>query len=451
MIWLTIIMITICTALPLFHVMNALGALREKDQYNFHKDTKNMKGISVLVPCYNEEVILSSTIQGVRDILKVYPHAEFIFINDGSSDRTLDVLTEELGNKISLKSFAKRLTYQLVLATYKSTRLPNTYIIDKNNGGKADSLNAGIDFASNDIIVTLDADTILEKNSLHVINSAFEDENVIAGGGLVNIIQGGQMSGKGLSLGIKYIVRFQIFEYLKGFMIYKTSLARSNALSVISGAFGIFRKSILLEVGGYRNTVGEDIDITMKFQKYVLDNKGKKILFLPHAICYTECPESWRDLFKQRVRWQKAFVDCLIIYFRVMLRSIFKRSVSFFFIVDAFIVGTLATSFTLVYLVYLLTLGYSEKSFFIIGLYLALSVTLNLISCLAALYIIKRHGMHIANGSRKHLVMTILGELFFFRFVFMFYVMVGSLLYFVNKEGWNKVQRTGNKYLEKAS
>jgi poly-beta-1,6-N-acetyl-D-glucosamine synthase len=451
MVLITIIVFTLCTILPLFHVFHAIGIIKDKNKYKDYDAVKNKKGISVLIPCYNEQDIIKSTIYGVEKILEYYPNAEFIFINDGSKDDTLNILIEELHLKIVNKEFDGKLNYKPIIGVYESTTMKNTYVINKVNGGKADSLNAGIDFASNDIIVTLDADTILEKDALHIINYAFEDKNVIAAGGLVNIIQGGQMGRGSLNLNLKYIVRFQIFEYLKGFMIYKASLARANALAIISGAFGVFRKNILIKVGGYRNTIGEDIDITMKFQKYILENKGKKILFLPNAICYTECPENWRDLYKQRIRWQKAFIDCVIKYFWVMLRTLFSRSVSFFFLIDAFLVGTIATALTLASLLYLLTIGYNENTKYVVILYIVCSIFLNLFYGIVALYVSIKCGLRISKKSRIRLIETIIGDLLFFRFVSMFYVVMGSILYFVKKDGWNKVQRTGNKYFERVS
>ncbi|MFS0784526.1 glycosyltransferase family 2 protein [Bacillus sp. 1P06AnD] len=438
----------VCSLFPIFHMVNAIGIVKE---YKHKKRDQNVnkQGISILIPCYNESDILASTIKGIKHSTGHYANSEFIFINDGSKDSTLSELMKQLHLKPYYRRLSGVLKYEVINGVYQSTLYNNVFVIDKVNGGKADALNAGIDFAHHKLVVTLDADTILDKNALHVINSEFQDENLIAAGGLVNILQGEQLESGVLNLKLRYIIRFQILEYLKGFMILKSSLSRLNAMCVISGAFGVFRKEVLLKVGGYRDTVGEDIDITMKLQQYIFNHKGKKMTFLPDAICYTECPSSWKDLFNQRVRWQKAFVDSFLIYFKPMIKSLFKRSISLFFIFDAFLVGTLSSSFTLLFLFYILTIGYSDKTFEILGIYFVLSLLLNLTYTLITIQISKKFGLVI--GSKKELIKTIIGELVFFRFVFMLFVMMGTILYFFNKDGWNKVKRSGNDYFENNS
>lgn len=125
------------------------------------------------------------------------------------------------------------------------------------------------------------------------------------------------------------LVRAQALDFMKAFYVNKVSLARFKALAVISGAFGIFTKKALLDVGGYRSTVGEDIDITLKMHKYMAKHKKSKVLLIRDAVCYTELPENWKDLFKQRVRWQKAFVDCLFHFGPFLLKTLFTKPVSF--------------------------------------------------------------------------------------------------------------------------
>ena len=247
------------------------------------------------------------------------------------------------------KKAAGRLTHKPVKAIYQSAIYPTIYVIDKENGGKADSLNAGIEVAEFETIITLDADSTLDVNSLQIINAAFT-KDVIAAGGMVHISQAFQGDYKNPQPKFKLsgLVKFQFLQYLSNFYLYKITQAKFKGLAIISGAFGVFQRSALFEVNGYRITVGEDMDITMRIQMLIKDKyPDKKILFIPEAVCFTEGPESFRDLFKQRIRWQKAFIDCIIIYGKSLLTK-FGIGITVFLVVDALILGTLTAFPTLI-------------------------------------------------------------------------------------------------------
>ncbi|WP_310877097.1 glycosyltransferase [Priestia megaterium] len=437
----------LCIVFPLFHIINALLLVGKKPFYMHDNKTKE-QGISILVPCYNEESILQTCISGMRNLK--YKNHEIIFINDGSSDETMRMLLDLLKlSPLDKNSIPySELPYMPVKEFYQSTIYSNVKVIDKVNGGKADALNAGIACSSNELIITLDADSVLDESSLSIINKAFTDESVISAGGNVHILQGTEFENRKLIPALrksKQIVRFQILEYLKGFYVLKASLARANALSIISGAFGVFRKEVLMEVGGYRRTIGEDIDITLKVQKYAMKHKGKKILFIPEAICYTEAPESWKDLYKQRIRWQKAFIDCFIIYFKTFMKTMFTNKVSFFFIFDSFLTGVLASYLTGFFVIATIVLfsGLTAKIFLI---YTVTSVFANLFYAIAALSVSSDYGHSYGKKDFLALTVTIILDLLVYRFINLLTAMIGSLAYFVNKHSWNKVSRTGRKY-----
>ena len=184
----------------------------------------------MIIPCYNENRILQTTLNGLRQV--DYQNKEVIFVNDGSNDNTFDVL-DQLLDLIPIEYDGELpLSHQPVRGYYQSRIDPNIYVIDKMNGGKADALNAGCNFAQHEIIVTLDADSILDQQALKEVNLAFYRDEVVAAGGMVHILQGKSMND--LQLNHKWLVRLQIFEYLKGFYIYKSSLALLNALAIIS-------------------------------------------------------------------------------------------------------------------------------------------------------------------------------------------------------------------------
>jgi poly-beta-1,6-N-acetyl-D-glucosamine synthase len=453
---ITFILFIMGILLPLFHLVNVLFALpsrryviRSKENY-LRKIPSSVKGISILIPCYNEQGILQTAVMGMRYIQ--YPDLEVIYVNDGSTDQTMEVLHSLLQLTPCDRGRSSPMPSMPVKGFYRSEKYPHVFVIDKVNGGKADSLNAAIAYATKELVITLDADSVLDKDALNVINRAFQDDDLIAAGGTVNILQGRGRSGDffRVSLRLKHIVRLQIIEYLKGFYIYRSSLSRLHALSIISGAFGVFKLSVLLDVGGFRQTIGEDIDITLRFQKYIAENKGKRMTFLPEAICYTECPENWRDLFRQRVRWQKAFIDCLIEFRGMLLRSVLTRPVSFFMIVDALLVGTGSTYLALLSFIYVALKPEVINEAYVVY-FIALPFMYNLFYNIFGVYVAALYGTSFPKWNKVRVVGTIILDLLFYRFIHMFFVAYGSVSYFFNKSEWSKVGRTGRKYeFEKA-
>ena len=253
------------TFFSLFHIICALKYKHEQ----FDKSLTE-KGFSIIVPCYNEAPILKYTIEGIMAIK--YTNCEIIFVNDGSMDDTLKVLMNELSlSKITPDNLT--ILTGKVIGIYQSDKYPNIYVIDKTNGGKADSLNVGFKLATKDLILTMDGDCILDENALNVMNHVFMDDSVIAAGGAVHVMQLFKLNKKP-----SLLILMQSLDFIKGFYIYKASLAYNNALAIISGAFGVFKKDVLYNVGGFRSGLGEDIDITLRFQQYAqANNKENRI------------------------------------------------------------------------------------------------------------------------------------------------------------------------------
>jgi poly-beta-1,6-N-acetyl-D-glucosamine synthase len=438
------LLLFICTLFPLVHLFHCLPLFRKSNE-NIQPHSITEKGISILIPCYNEQNIIETSITNMKSL--PYSNYEVIYINDGSSDETLLLLKKLLQLTPCHKVPVGKLSYKEIKMFYQSEIYPNIYVIDKVNGGKADSLNAGIEYASHDIVITLDADSILTDQSLPLINQVFEDKSVIAAGGMVHILQTKMMNHMNrLSLlTANMLVRAQMLDYLKAFYIMKTSLARFRALAIISGAFGIFSKQVLLEVGGYRSTLGEDIDITLKIQKYISKHKNYKIVFVPEAVCYTECPENWHDLFKQRVRWQKAFIDCLIHFRSFFLRTLFRKAVSFFFIFEGFLGGTVMAYVITGIVITDVVLGQHSFIYYIL-VYLGNVLLFGIVYDATAIFLCRYYGFKFCSKDRYRLFSTIIYDILVYRFATMFFVMYGTLAYFFNKHDWNKVARTGRKY-----
>lgn len=434
----------LCIVFPVLHLFHCLPWFREQNE-GLKQNLKIDKGISILVPCYNEQGIIETSIKSMKSLS--YSQFEVIYINDGSTDSTMILLNKFLKLRPCSKSPLKRLSHKKVEGFYQSELYPNIYVIDKLNGGKADSLNAGIEYSSQSIVVTLDADTILTNQALSVVNDTFEDEDVVAAGGMVHVLQ--TKTAKPLNrlslLHANMLIRVQTLDFLKAFYITKMSLSRFHALAIISGAFGIFKKQVLLDVGGYRSTIGEDIDITLRIHRHISKHKNKKIIFIPEAICYTELPETWKDLIKQRVRWQKAFIDCFIHFRSFFGKTLFTKSVSFFYIFESFLVGTIAP-YVMTGIVVLNGILNPPSSYVHYILFYFLYIFLFGIAYdLVAIGMGKYYGFSFQKKDASRLLFAIIFDIYVYRFVTMYIVLYGSISYFFNKK-WNKVARTGRNY-----
>lgn len=272
--------------------------------------------VSILVPAYNEELVISAS---VRSLLQLnYPEFEVIVINDGSRDGTLEVLKREFSLVPLPEAHRIQLRSRKVRAFYLSTKYPNLRVLDKENGGKADSLNAGINAARHALFCGVDADSILQRDSLRRVVQPFtEDERTIAAGGTVRIANGCEVSEGFLvrtGLPKSLLAQFQIIEYLRAFLFGRMGWSPLNAMLIISGAFGVFLKKTVVQVGGYRtDTVGEDMELVVRLHRFHrLHRKPYRITFVPDPICWTEAPETLRVLRSQRVRWQRGLCESLV-------------------------------------------------------------------------------------------------------------------------------------------
>ncbi len=271
--------------------------------------------ISILVPAYNEAATI---VASVRALLQLrYPQFEIIVINDGSTDETLDILIREFSLVAFPEVYRKRIETQQVNTIYVSTRHPNIRVIDKRNGGKADSLNAGINCARFPLFCGVDADSVLEPDSLYKVLQPFlDDPTMVACGGTVRIANGckvrdGFVEKVGLAKSTLGVI--QTIEYLRAFLFGRLGWSPLNALLIISGAFGVFRKEVVVSVGGYRtDTVGEDMELVVRIHRKMREQRRKyRIAFVPDPICWTEAPESLRVLGSQRRRWQRGLAESL--------------------------------------------------------------------------------------------------------------------------------------------
>lgn len=278
--------------------------------------------VSILVPAYNEE---KTIVESVRSFLGLrFPEFEVVVVSDGSKDRTVEKLREAYALVEEPLVFRKAIDSKPIRAIYRSLRYPNLVVVEKDNGGKADALNAGLNLARYPLFCAVDADSLLDGDALLRASRLFlEDETVLAVGGTIRPLNGASVRGgvvEALRLPGGFLERMQIVEYSRAFFSGRAGWSAMDALLIISGAFGLFRRQSVLGVGGYRtHTVGEDMELVVRLHRFARERKQPyRIIYTPDPICYTEVPTDWKTLRKQRNRWHRGLWEVLWMH-RAML------------------------------------------------------------------------------------------------------------------------------------
>ena len=298
---------------------------------------KMLPSVSIIAPAYNEE---KTIIESANSLLNLkYPEYELIIVNDGSKDNTLDVLINYFELTRVNYNFDYKLKTKQVRGIYLNPSIPKMIVVDKQNGGKADSLNAGINISSKEYFCGIDADSLLEEESLLKLASLTLDTGVetpALGGNIFPIngctVEQGQIKNK--SIPKNRIAKFQTIEYIRAFMAGRLGWAYIRSLLIISGAFGLFSKKRVIEAGGYltssgkyeRDTVGEDMELVVRISSFMKKQKKKhKICYCFNANCWTEVPEDLKTLRKQRYRWHKGLIDILFFHKKMMFNPKYGR------------------------------------------------------------------------------------------------------------------------------
>ena len=271
--------------------------------------------ISVIAPAYNEEATIEQSLRSL--LLLNYPKFEVVVVNDGSKDKTVQRMIDAFGLMQAPVVYQQPIQTQAVRALYRSLDNPDLVVIDKANGGKADAINAGINAARHPLVCVIDADSILEPEALLRAALPFvESPHTLATGGIIRIVNDCKVeSGRVTRIGMpaSWLARFQVVEYLRAFLSGRVAMSSLNALLIISGAFGLFRREAVIEVGGFRHdTIGEDMEIVARLHRRWRDTgRPYRIVFQPDPVCWTEAPESRKILASQRNRWQRGTCQVL--------------------------------------------------------------------------------------------------------------------------------------------
>lgn len=296
----------------------------------WRRSAANAPPIALLAPAYNEAPTIENS---TRSVLALdYPDFEVIVINDGSKDETLEVLKRAFALEACQRDGDVAIKHKRIKAVYRSADEPRLLVIDKENGGKADALNAGINMARAPIVCSMDADSILEPDALlRAVQPFVEDpETVVATGGTVRVangcvVDGGRVTEIGLAR--NYWALMQTIEYLRAFLLARLAWSRIGALTIVSGAFGLFRRSVLVEIGGYASeTVGEDMELVVRLHRHFRErNRKYRIAFVPEPVCWTEAPESYAILARQRARWQRGALETFARHSAMVLNPRYGR------------------------------------------------------------------------------------------------------------------------------
>ncbi|MCM4157550.1 glycosyl transferase family 2 [Gramella sp. AN32] len=307
-----------------------------KRKYNFQDEfpllqSSNLPKISILAPAYNEA---NNVVNNLKSLLTLnYPVYDIIIINDGSKDDTLLKLIENFDLEPTAFLGNPALETKKVRGIYNSKNLAfkNLKVIDKINGGKADSLNAGINYCDNELICCIDVDCILETDALLKLVKPFlhNKEKVIASGGVIRVANSCKVE-DGRIVEVKlpdsFLARAQVVEYFRAFLMGRMAWSRLDGLLLISGAFGIFDKKTAIEAGGYNTkTVGEDMELLVRMRRFMREKKIKYTVgFVPDPLCWTEVPDKWRILHRQRNRWTRGTVETLWIHRKMLFNPKYK-------------------------------------------------------------------------------------------------------------------------------
>jgi len=409
--------------------------------------------VSILAPAYNEG---KNVVDNVRSLMSLhYANLEIIIINDGSKDDTLEKLIENFQLKLVRFALDYKIPCNEIRGVYKSENkaFQKLIIIDKVNGGKADALNAGINIASNDLITSIDVDCILESDAILKMVKPFveeTDKKVIASGGVIRVANNCDVGIGKINMvrfPDKLLAGFQVLEYSRAFILGRMAWSKMNGLLLISGAFGMFNKELVIRVGGYdRSTVGEDMELVVRMRKYMHDNnQGNYVVsFIPDPLCWTEVPDSVKILGRQRNRWTRGTMDTLYIHKEMFFNPKYKRlgmlSYPYWFFFEW--LAPYVELIGLLYFALLVYLGMVNWVFFLTLLTLVYSFAFML-----TLFSIFFEEAAFNAYKRKTDILKMIGlallEPFIYHPLVVYWAIKGNISYFKGEKGWGKMERTG--------
>ena len=405
--------------------------------------------VSVIAPAFNEELTI---VESVRALLSLnYPEFEVIVINDGSPDSTLETLIQNFGLVPSDRKGIAAIAHNPLRGVYTTPDHPNLLVLDKENGRKADAVNAGLNFASMPLICVIDADSLIEADGLLRTTEPFlfDDGDLVAVGGTIRItngcgIGGGMVNRVGMPK--NWLVRIQMLEYLRAFLIARVAASRWSMLMLISGAFGVFKRTAVIEAGGYRHdTVGEDLELVVRLHRHGYETgRPCRVEFVPDALCWTEAPETIAGLRNQRARWQQGALETLSNHRKMIFNRRYGKigmiGMPLIFVED--VLGPIAELVSYAMLPVLLIMGWAEPAlvagFFCVSLLFGTALGLGAIAH-------EELQMRRTGSLRDFAILGLCAfvENFGYRQMCAWFRIVGISKFFKNDTKWAAVPRVG--------
>jgi biofilm PGA synthesis N-glycosyltransferase PgaC len=281
---------------------------------------ERLPSITIIAPAYNEE---RTIVENIKCLLSLkYTDYEIIIVNDGSKDNSMQLIIEEFDLVKSNLVYNPKIKTANVRGIYVSSNKAYNHlmVVDKENGGKSDALNTGINISKKELFLAIDVDCIIEPDAmLRMVKPFIEEQEhvVIASGGVVRVansckIVNGRI--EEIHFPKKLWAQFQVLEYFRAFTLGRMAWSKVNGLLIISGAVGLFDHKLAMAVGGYdTTTVGEDLELVVRMRRYMheVEKKKYKVAFIPDPLCWTEVPESLKILSRQRNRWTRGAVETI--------------------------------------------------------------------------------------------------------------------------------------------
>ena len=419
-------------------------------------------GISLIAPAYNEGLTIIDNVKSLLSIM--YNNFEVVIVNDGSKDDTL----QKMIPAFDLVKVDFDVQYQIatrnVRGVYKSRNraFKKLMVVDKENGGKADALNVGLNLSRKDLVACIDVDCIIEPDALLKMVKPFLEETaeVIASGGVVRIanscvVEEGRLIE--IRLPEQLIARFQVLEYIRAFLMGRMAWSKLNGLLLISGAFGLFKRDIAIKAGGYNhNTVGEDMELVVRMRVYMQDQKKKyKVVYIPDPLCWTEAPSSYNILSRQRNRWTRGTFETLKIHRKLFFNRKYgvmgMLSIPFWFFYEW--LAPFVETFGLLFFLLLALLGQVNWTFF-----LALTFAVYCFAIFISMFSLLAEEMSFFKYVHKRdilkMILTALIEPFWFHPRVVWWALRGNYDLTKGKKSWGEMTRQGfvqNKKKDKAT